>query len=442
VDGTTSKFIERLEPQDLRAHLYLLGGGAWRTDLALDLAISLINQGYGVCFLDRSGPASNLLLRAMPPTLIENTFYWNIGDRKRQAALNILNTEHKDERYMAVEMLVMAFQSLFGTDGVGHRSAYLLTNLSLALMDVPGSTLYCLKPLLINSRYRAYIRAQAKSRHVREFWSEFAAFEENPKLLLEITAPLMNKLGALFLNPLVRNIFAQTVSTVDFDFLMKTNKVIIINLAEQSTDPEVTTPIGRRQATLVGNLVLSNLKLAASKRTSHEKDFFLFIPNCETLSQDLLDDFLANTTNRLNLVIGSQSLSHRRETFSRCGSFISFKCSSDDLELIVSELADPRYEQRKLMESLTLSGRRICGRLFDWQGGSFSPAFDGVVEPLEYIEAGKPNSIINYSRMRYARPRAKIERKLSRFAEHWDAKENKSKKESCKPSQSNSPSET
>lgn len=411
MDETAPKLIEGLQPEDLRAHLYLLGGGAWRQDLALDLAINLITQGYGLCFLDRTGQASTHLLKAIAPELTQDTFYWNVGDRKRHAGLNLLQTTHKDDRYAVVEMLLLAFQSLFGTDAVGHRSAYLLTNFALALMDLPDSTIYSLRPLLTNEKYRAYIRSRAKSRDVKDFWQEFARFEENSKLLLEITAPLLNKLGALFFNPLVRNIFAQTTSTVDFGYLMRASKIIIINLAEQR--------IGARQAALVGNLILANLRLATTKRAASAKDFFLFIPDYHTYAETLIGDFLSNTANRLNLVIDSQTIANRRQEFSKCGNFITFKCSTDDLGMIVSELADPRYEERKLMESLTLSGRRICGRLLDWDSGSFTPPFDSTVKPLSYRQAGRIDSIKKYSAMRYCRRRDIIEDKLARFAQTW-----------------------
>jgi hypothetical protein len=406
-----------LEPADLSRHLYILGGGPWRLDLQLDFAIKLIRKGYGVCVLDMNGAASKHLLNALAPSWIVDTLYWDFGDRTRHAALNLLEHQHKDDRPLIADTLVSAFQGLFGTDAVGHRSAYILTGAVLALMEVPGTTIYNVRSLLTNERYRTYVREQTKSREAKAFWDYFSPFEKNPRELTAITAPLLNKLGALFLNPRVRNVFAQPRSTVDLSYLMQAGKkIVIINLAEQT--------IGHRQATLVGNIILSEFQLASRRRLSipdaDRRDFYLIIPDCHHYSEDIVTPLLADANTNLGLIVGSQTVGKRRDEFSHCGSFLAMKCGADDVDLVVSELADVRYETRKVTEGMAMAGRPIYGRTYDAASDEFGAPFHSGVDPLRYARYGKRESIIRHSRERYCRSRSRVERRLSRFAAEWE----------------------
>lgn len=404
-----------IEPADLRRHLYILGGGPWRLELQLTLAIRLIEKGYGVGILDMNGAASRHLLDTIEPSWIVNTLYWDVGDRKRHVALNLLEHAHKDDRPLIADTLVTAFQGLFGTDAVGHRSAYLLSGAVLALMEVRGTTIYHVRTLFVNERYRAYIRERTQSREAKAFWDYFSQFEKNPRELTAITAPLLNKLGALFLNPRVRNVFAQPTSTVDFSYLMQAGKIIMMNLSEQT--------IGRRQATLVGNIILSQLQLASRRRIeipeSKRRDFFLIVPDCHQYGEDIVTPLLADTMTNLNVIVGSQTVGKRREEFSACGSFLAMKCGADDVDLVVSELADVRFETRKVMEGMAMAGRPVYGRTYDAASDEFSSPFHSGVDPLAYTRCGKRASIIKHSRERYCRSRSRVERRLSRFAAEW-----------------------
>ena len=403
--------------RDLRRHLYVLGGGPWRLELQLDMALGLMRQGHGVCVLDVNGQASKHLLDAIPPTWITDTVYWDFGDRKRHAALNLLEHHHTDERPLIADTLVTAFQGLFGNDAVGNRSAYILSGAVLALMEIQHATIYQVRTLLTNERFREHVKERTKNREARAFWDYFSQFEKQPRELTAITGPILNKLGALFFNDYVRNTFAQSTSTIDLPYLMQAGgKIVIINLAEQA--------IGHRQATLAGNIILSQFQLASRRRFAipdHERrDFYLIIPDTHLYTEAVITPLVADAHSNLNVIVGNQSVGTRREEFSHCGSFAAMKCGEDDLELVVSELAATKYEKRKVMEGMALSGRPVYGRIYDADFDEFTKPFHSDVEPLRYARYGYGASIVKHSRERYYRSRSRVERRLSRFSREWD----------------------
>ena len=404
-----------IEPADLRRHLYILGGGTWRLDLQLTLAFTLMRRGYGVGILDLKGSASEHFLNAIPPAWVNDTFYWDFENRKYHPSLNLFEHSHADAGPRIADSIVGTFQGFFGTDGVGHRSAYILGGTVLALLEVPGTTLYHVRTVLMNKRYRSFIQTKAKSREVRAFWQYFAELERS-RDYGQIMSPLLNKLGAIFFNFRATNPFAQQTSSIDLAHFMQAGIMVCINLCERE--------LGTRQAKLVGDLILSQFNRASQKRrgiqSTKRRDFFLFIPDAHAFSEEVIAPLLSDASSHLNMVIGNQTVGKRRAEFAECGSFLAMKCGTEDVETVVSELATIKFDQRKVMAGMAMAGRPIYGRMYDATFDEFGDAFHSGVDPLSYQRYGMGESIKRQSLNRYYRSRSRVERRLSWFERQWD----------------------
>jgi hypothetical protein len=394
---------------DRRQHFYVLGGREERLAALLGCALYDIERtDRSVIFFDLDGKASPILLDAIPSHRIRDTFYWHWGDRKYHVGFNLLEGVLSDDRPMVADTIVRALQQMLGSDAVGHRSAYVLSNILISLMDAGNATLWSLEPLLVFPKYQSFISKRTRNTTACGFWQEVHDWQQNPKFFTEAMAPVKNKIAMFFGNPLIRNVYAQLTSTINFPSFLQSKKIIIINLDQQT--------LGSLKAKLVGNLLLAHLALVGSHRTPPRgealTDCNVYL-NVHSYAEDMVASLLQETTNRLNLMISSPTIGHRRGEFSACGNLVAFKCGVEDTRILEGEFGDLKYTQRKIMEHLTVGLYPVVARFTD--GAVFHSNATEVI-PSSH---GRTASIINYSRNRYTRRRSRIERKLSRLRRTW-----------------------
>src|SRR5207253_305106 len=113
-----------------------------------------------------------------------------------------------------------------------------------------NATFWSLEPLLAFPTFRTFVMEHTRNQSAKDFWQELRQWERNPKFLTEALAPVKNKMAMFFGNPLIRNVFAQTTSTINLPSLMQSYKIIIINLAQSA--------LAFPKARLVGNLLLAH----------------------------------------------------------------------------------------------------------------------------------------------------------------------------------------
>jgi hypothetical protein len=86
---------------------------------------------------------------------------------------------------------------------------------------------------------------------VLNFWhQEFESWE--PKFRLAAIAPLQNKFGALFRNPIARNILGQVQNRLDLRELIDNRAIFIARLPKGI--------IGKNTATIIGALLILSIE--------------------------------------------------------------------------------------------------------------------------------------------------------------------------------------
>jgi hypothetical protein len=102
--------------------------------------------------------------------------------------------------------------------------------------------------VLIDADYRHTLLKQVTDPIVLSFWhDEFEAWEN--KFRLAAIAPLQNKIGALFRNPIARNILGQVQNRLDIPALMDNRAIFIARLPKGI--------IGKHTSTLLGALLMT-----------------------------------------------------------------------------------------------------------------------------------------------------------------------------------------
>jgi len=234
------------------------------TVLANMMRSDLVN-GVGFALLDAHGDLAEQTLGVVPERRLADVIYINPTRPEFSPAINLLTG---DKPYLAVSQLLSIFQHLW-PEFWGPRSEYLLRNALLLLVETfPGAHLGDVPNVLTDYGFRQTLVAKLPPGNLKQFWErEFEQYSKHFRS--EAIAPILNKLGAITLNPKLRPILCQRRNDVDVRNLMDTGKILIVNLAKGA--------VGEDGSALLGSILLSKLVLAALSRSDiaeEERRFF------------------------------------------------------------------------------------------------------------------------------------------------------------------------
>src|SRR5205823_9088368 len=155
-----------------------------------------------------------------------------------------------------LKAVVGAFKSVW-SDSWGPRMERILYNAVAALLEQRTATLLGVLRLLVDDAYRKRIVPTISDPVIRAFWEiEYPEYQKQFKQ--EAISPIQNKVERFLSNFVMRNIFGQKKSAIDFFDLMNSNKIFIANLYNGE--------IGEMNCNLSGSLIVTQFYLAALKR--------------------------------------------------------------------------------------------------------------------------------------------------------------------------------
>lgn len=394
----------RLALPDRRSHLTIIGKtGVGKSTLLLRLMQADIAAGRGVSFIDPHGQAADELLDLIPAHRIQDVAYFDPGDLEWPVAFNLLAETPPDKRHLVTSSVVGACKAIWG-ESWGPRLEYLLGNCVATLLELRGATLLGIPRLLTDRAYRERALQRVFEPRLRAFWEhEFAAYSD--RLQAEASAPVLNKIGQFLMSPAIRNIIGRTKSSIDLRFLMDRERILIANLAKGR--------VGADKSALLGALLITSFHLAALSRVDaredDRRDHYLYVDEFQNFATESFADILSEARKfRLNLTLAHQYLDQlpeglRSAVFGNVGSLVSFKVGARDAEFIAREM-DHDVVPTQLSE---LSRFEVYTALA--QDGVTSQARRGRTLPIVPEHHGRKDTIIEQSRMRFAKRRDKVE---------------------------------
>jgi hypothetical protein len=399
---------------DPAQHTYIIGAsGSGKTHLLRNILIQMIARGDGVGFLDPHGDTAEELLAHIPPERTRDVCYFNPADLKYPIAWNPLASVSKDRQHLVVDDIVASCKTLFGK-GWGYQTEHIIRNAVGALIAANNTSLLGIYRLLIDPDYRSTILKQVTDPMVLNFWHhEFESWE--PKFRLPAIAPLQNKFGALFANPIARNILGQVQNRLDIRALMDNRAIFIARLPKGI--------IGKCTATMIGALLMSQFQQAALQRADtpeHDRvPFHLLADEFQSFLTDepeAFADTLAEARKyKLYLTLAHQFLAQihdeelKHAVISQAGNLLIFRVSGHDAKFLEDTFSEdiPRQAFVKLHR-----GEVITRLLND---GTPSVPFSGnVYAGLQNVHE-QQGKIITGSRRRFAQPRHRVEDRLTQF---------------------------
>jgi energy-coupling factor transporter ATP-binding protein EcfA2 len=409
-----------LSPEARGKHFAIFGkSGVGKTTLMRNMALCDIHAGNGVTVIDPHGSLIDDLLNSIPRWRTNDVIYFDPKDTKRALGLNILETVREEQRALIVSNVVSIFRKIWEASW-GPRLEDILRNGLYALIEQPEPTsLIAFPKLLTNAGYRSKLLRRVQNPVVREF---FRTYDDDWKesYKQEAIAPVLNKIRAFLINPLLRDIIGQSRSSFDFRWLMDERKILLCDLSKGALGEDVSSLLGSLLVTKLALAALSREDIPEEKRRQH----FLYIDEVHnfTYGVDLPTILSEARKYRLSLVIATQTINQLQEksidaVFGNCATIMSFRVSGDDALRLEREFA-LMLPARELQH---LPDYKLYVRTLRSLEGI---AGDVPSDPLKvrayspFTMDGIENNrwkVIRASAERYTRPRAQVEAALTKF---------------------------
>lgn len=406
-----------IKENDRTRHMYVIGKtGMGKSTLLENMAIQDMQRGDGLAFIDPHGKTAELLLEYVPESRIKDVLYFAPFDLEYPISFNVMEDVGIDKRHLVVSGLMSAFKKIW-LDAWSARMEYILSNILLALLEYPGSTILGVNRMLADKEYRKKVVENVKDVSVKAFWvDEFAKYGD--RYMQEAGAAIQNKVGQFISNPLIRNIIGQPQSTFDLRQMMDQRKIIIVNLSKGR--------VGEQNANLLGSMFVTKLYLAAMSRAdlndaalARAPHFNLFVDEFQSFANESFANILSEARKyRLSLTIAHQYIEQMSEevraaVFGNVGTMVVFRVGAYDAEVLEKEYA-PRFTAEDIVN---LGFAQIYLKLMI--DGVTSPPFSAVtLPPLPKPPVSFRDDVIEWTRRAYSRNRADVEAEIRTWSEN------------------------
>lgn len=398
-----------IKREDRRKHLYIIGKtGVGKSKLIELLALADIKEGKGCVVMDPHGDLAEELLRYIPRERLYDVIYFNPSDTEYPMSFNPLEGVGSFEfRQNVVAGFIAIFKKLFAFTW-SQRLEHVLRYTTLALLDVPGSTVLGIPKMLSDIRYRQMIVEQIQDPLVKKFWTtEFSSW--NDQYAGEAITPIINKVGQFIANPIIRNIVGQSKSSIKIDDIINNEKILIANFA--------IGKLGEENSALLGAMFITKLWQAAVARSAiaeeDRKDTFLYVDEFQNFATSAFANILSEARKyKLNLTVAHQYMSQlpdevRSTIFGNIGSIISFRVGGEDATVLEKEYT-PTFTPEDIMN---LDMRNFYIKMT--VDGQTARPFSGKTIDFPKPDNDLIHDVIRISRERLARTKKEVEEEIN-----------------------------
>lgn len=255
-----------LSPQDLTKHLHIMGQiGVGKSTAIENQIVQAMEQGHGVTFIDPHGDSFNNILERVPRARMQDVILLDLTDASAPVGFNVL----EGDPHMVTNQVLAVFDRLYGMQHMARtmdvlRSTVLtLAQKGYTLLDIPA----VLAPTSAGERLREKLTSGLEPA-LRAFWQQYE--KEPAKQKNEMIYPVITRLRPFETWPSLRGSLGQAKSGFNFDSVMATGKVLLVNLSKGH--------IGEEESKLYGSLFVGKFWAAAQRRPrNRRKPYFLYI---------------------------------------------------------------------------------------------------------------------------------------------------------------------
>ena len=404
-DGTETMI--GLTKDERRRHVYILGAtGTGKSTMLLSMVKQDIDNNKGVCVIDPHGDLAEKILPLIPEERIKDVIYFNPDDIKYPIGLNLLELSNKGdedekerEKEFITESIISLFHKLYPEKYSGPRMEYILRNTIHTAFILPNPTLFTIYKLLMNTPFRKSVTAMLHDENLKDYWKyEFSKAGDYQKV--SMIGPITNKIGRFLFSAPARRILEQEKSTINFDDIMDSGKILICNLSKGR--------LGEDNSEVFGIMIMTKIQLAALKRArqpmDERKDFYLYVDEFQNFATPSFAEILSEARKyRLNATLAHQTTSQLEDlslvniTLANTGTVICFRTANPEDERLILPQFMPYVEQGEISN--------LPAYNFYIKMAAINPEepFSGVTIPITVkADNDKVKRIIESSRKLYA----------------------------------------
>lgn len=397
-----------IKDADRLGHIYVIGKtGVGKSTLLLNMAISDIEKGKGLCIIDPHGDIAENILNYIPHNRIDDVIYFNATDKEYPIGFNPLHAVHPNDYNLIASSLISTFKKIW-SDSWGPRLEHILRFSLLTLLYYPQATLLDIQSLLTDPFFKSKVLCYVSDAGVLNFWkNEYDKYY--PQLRNEAIAPILNKTGLLIASMPLRNIVGQQCRSFKMQDVMDKGKILICNLSKGV--------IGEDASALLGSMILTHIQTAALFRASYEPQkrtpFYLYVDEMHSFITLSFADMLAESRKYgLSLFLTHQYIEQlseeiRAAIFGNIGTLISFRVGAIDAEYLEKEFF-PVFEKQDLISLPKYS--MYLKLMID--GATSRPFSASTISLKEFTKSFK-KEIIFLSRNKYAKNKLEVEKEIN-----------------------------
>jgi hypothetical protein len=355
--GTTTAI--GLTEAERERHLYVIGGtGNGKTTMLQYGIVQDMQSGKGLAVVDPHGDMAQTLLRHVPEDRLQDVIYFNPDDLDYPIGLNLLELTPDltgnallRERDLVTESVVSVFRKIFSDDDSGgHRIEYVLRNAVHTALTVEGATLFTVLKLLQNSTYRRKIVDTLTDPGLKDFWKQEFGQAGNMQRV-KMSSGVTHKIGRFERSAAATQILGQAKSTIDFDDIINSGKILICNVSKGLLGEDVSE--------LFGITILAKLQLASLRRARLEQEdrqsFYLYVDEFQNFATMSFVQMLSEARKyKLFLTMAEQSTAQQEQQrmvdiiLANVGTVICFRSGSPADEQRILPLFSPYIQEGEI----------------------------------------------------------------------------------------------
>ena len=403
----------QLRPEDRLRHMYMIGKtGVGKSTVFQGMCLEDIHNYQGTCFIDPHGESIDWLLQRIPSDRLEDIILFDPSDADFPFGLNLLEARDEQEKDFLVSECIQIFYKLFdpGKTGIiGPQFEHWLRNAALTVMAGPeGGSLIEIPRLFVDKQFEMQKRAHLTDPLVIDFWTKQMA-KTSDFHRSEMLNYFMSKFGSFMNNALMRNIIGERRSSFNFDELMDSGKILLVNLSKGK--------IGEMNAHMLGLILISKLQAAILRRAhqpaGERRPFYLYVDEFQNFTTDTFISLLSESRKYgLGVHLTNQYLSQLPDTIKdavlgNVGTLLSFEVGAEDAEMLSKEFAPVTMQDFMGLPRFNFYIKLMV------QGKTSSP-FSGVSlpPPAAHPSAVMSDTVRTYNQLRYGRPKLLIEEEI------------------------------
>ncbi|MBI2314969.1 type IV secretion system DNA-binding domain-containing protein [Candidatus Daviesbacteria bacterium] len=306
-----------LTDEERQTHMYIIGRtGSGKTTMMFSMAKNDIEKGHGIAFLDPHGDAADDLISIIPEKRLNDLIYINPIDLKYPIGINLLELtpgldedESELEKEVVAEGVISLFRKVFSKEENtnAHRIEYILRNAIYTSFTVEGRTIFTVYDLLNNPPFQKQVIAKLKDENLKNFW-KFEFGRAGDYQVVKMVGGVTAKIGRFLFSPTAKRILEQKRSTINFDEIMQSGKIVICNLSQGKLGEDTSRLLGTTIMTKIQQATLKRANIAESKR----KPFYLYVDEFQNFATHSFTKILSEGRKyKLRVIIAEQSTSQQ-----------------------------------------------------------------------------------------------------------------------------------